>query len=121
MGNISQELVGVLFLGKRVGITGALTDDLNSVGLRVATLKLDKLTLGGRLDQFSFDLETSSGGHLGNLGEVRHRAVNDTLKGSGATSISQLDECEVLASHAHGASPSSNFNDVVEHLLILGC
>jgi hypothetical protein len=121
MGNVSQELVGVLFLGERVRVTRAFTNDLNSVGLRVTALKLDKLTLGGRLDQFSFDLETGSGGHLGDLGEVRHRAVNDTLKGRGATSISQLNESEVFASHAHSASPSSNFNDVVEHRLILGC
>lgn len=55
------------------------------------------------------------------MSEVGHRAVNDNLEGCGTTSISEFNEGEVLATHSCGTGPAGDLNDMVDHLLILGC
>lgn len=64
MSDVSEELVSVAFLGKRVAITRALTDNFNCVVLRVTHLQLDELTFGGRLDKFPLDFEGGTGSLL---------------------------------------------------------
>ena len=121
MCDISEVLVGVALLGKRVALARAVANNLDGVMLRVANLQLDKLSFRGRLDKFTFDLEGSTGSCSSDLIEVGHRAINHNLEGRCTTSISQLDEGEVLAAHSRGASPASNLNDMIQPLFILGC
>lgn len=80
--DVTQVLVRVLLLSELVRVTRALADNFDLVLLRTANLQFDKLTLGGRADQLTNSLETSTSRLLRDLSEVRHRAIDDDLEGA---------------------------------------
>ena len=119
--DVSQVLVGVLLLREVVRVARAFANNFDAVHFGVANLQLHKLSLRGRFNKFADHLEACACGLVRNFGKVGHSAVDNDLERRTARAIVQLDEAEVLATHAEGAGPASNLNIVVEHLLVLWC
>lgn len=77
--DVTKVLIGVLLLGEVIGVTGALSNNLDLVVDRAAHLQFDELTFGGGPNQLSDGLEGGAGGLMRDLSEVGHGAVDDDL------------------------------------------
>ena len=119
--NISQVFNSVIFLCEWVCVSGAITNNLNSVGICLTDLQLNRLTFGGWFNQLTFNFKTCSNSCVGNLCEVWHRTINNNLKSCSTTSVSEFNEAKIFTTHTCGACPTCNLNNVVKHLFVLGC